>query len=66
MLFSMKEIQEILKYLNRAPLGFAEQLFAQEFFEKLIAFCQPPKVEETDALAIADALDKIDEDIDGE
>lgn len=78
MLFTMQEIQAMLGLLNRAPMSPAEQLFTQGFFERLVAFCQPPKPEppepETeplteeqaqalaDALAIAEALDEADKD----
>lgn len=44
MLFSMQEIQAILALLNRLPMTPAEQLFAQRFFQRLVAFCTPPPV----------------------
>ena len=44
-LFSPQEIQAILALLNRAPMTPAEQLFAQGFFQRLVAFCQPPELE---------------------
>lgn len=44
MLFTGQEIQAILALLNRLPMSPAEQLFAQSFFQRLVAFCQaPPK-----------------------
>lgn len=72
MLFKMNEIQAILALLNRTPMTPAEQLFAAGFFQRLAAFCQPPKPEGpklteeqaqamADALAIADALDSVTE-----
>lgn len=42
MLYTMQEIQAILGLLNRTPMTPAEQLFAQTFFERLVAFCTPP------------------------
>ena len=42
MLFTMTEIQAILALLNRTAMTPAEQLFAQGFFQRLVAFCQPP------------------------
>ena len=42
MLFTPQEIQAILALLNRTPMSAAEQLFAQGFFQRLAAFCQPP------------------------
>lgn len=71
MLFTMQEIQALLGLLNRTPMSPAEQLFTQGFIERLVSFCQPPKEKEMvgsdkpkkDALAIADALDKIDEGV---
>jgi hypothetical protein len=46
-LFTMQEIQAILQLLNRTPMSPAEQLFAQNFFQRLVAFCQPtPKPKE--------------------
>ena len=59
MLFTPQEIQALLTLLNRTPMTPDEQLFAQKFFERLVQFCQPPEPMK-DALAIADALDKID------
>lgn len=44
-LFTQQEITAILSLLNRTPLSPAEQLFAQGFFQRLVAFCQPPKPE---------------------
>jgi len=44
-LFTGQEIQAILALLNRTPMTPAEQLFAKTFFERLVAFCQPPKPE---------------------
>jgi hypothetical protein len=41
-LFTMQEIQAILGLLNRTPMTPAEQLFTQGFFQRLVAFCQPP------------------------
>lgn len=41
-LFTGQEIQAILSLLNRTPMSPAEQLFAQGFFQRLVAFCQPP------------------------
>lgn len=41
-LFTMQEIQAMLGLLNRTPMTSAEQLYAQGFFERLVAFCQPP------------------------
>lgn len=46
MLFSQQEIQAILALLNRTPMSPAEILFAQGFFQRLVAYCQPPKEEE--------------------
>ena len=42
-LFTMQEIQAVLQMLNRTPMSPAEQLFAQGFFQRLVAFCQPPQ-----------------------
>lgn len=42
MLFTQQEIQAILGLLNRTPMTPAEQLFAQGFFQRLVAFCTPP------------------------
>lgn len=42
MLFNPQEIQAILALLNRTPMSPAEMLFAQGFFQRLAAFCQPP------------------------
>lgn len=42
MLFSSQEIQAILALLNRTPMSPAEMLYAQTFFQRLVAFCQPP------------------------
>ena len=44
-LFTNQEIQAMLALLNRCPMSPAEQLFAKNFFERLVAFCQPPKPE---------------------
>lgn len=44
-LYSPQEIQAMLALLNRTPMSPAEQLFAQAFFGKLVAFCQPPPEE---------------------
>ena len=41
MLFTPQEIQAMLALLNRAPMTPAEQLFAQGFFQRLVAFCTP-------------------------
>lgn len=41
-LFTNQELQAMLSLLNRTPLSPAEQLFAQGFFQRLVAFCQPP------------------------
>ena len=48
MLFSSQELQAILALLNRTPMSQAEQLFAQGFFQRLVAFCQPPKEAEVE------------------
>lgn len=48
MLFTSQEIQAILALFNRTPMSPAEQLFAQGFFQRLVAFCQPPKPEPND------------------
>lgn len=45
MLFSPQEIQAILALLNRCPMTPAEMLYAQGFFQRLAAFCRPPKPE---------------------
>ena len=42
-LFSGQELQAMLSLLNRVPMSPAEQLFAQGFFQRLVAFCQPPQ-----------------------
>jgi len=47
-LFTQQELQALLTLLNRAPLTPAEQLFAQGFFERLVAFCTPPTPEPQD------------------
>lgn len=47
-LFTIQEIQAILALLNRTPMSPAEQLFAQGFFQRLVAFCTPPKPEPED------------------
>ena len=44
-LFTRQEIQAVLALLNRTPMSPAEQLFAQNFFQRLVAFCAPPKPE---------------------
>jgi hypothetical protein len=41
-LFTSQELQAMLALLNRCPMSPAEQLFAQGFFQRLVAFCQPP------------------------
>lgn len=46
MLFTPQEIQAMLTLLNRLPMSPAEQLFAKGFFQRLVAFCQPPKPQE--------------------
>lgn len=50
MLFTMQELQAMLALLNRLPMSPAEMLFANGFFERLVAFCSPPpeKPEETE------------------
>lgn len=40
-LFTQQEIQAILALLNRLPMTPAEMLFAQGFFQRLMAFCTP-------------------------
>jgi len=42
-LFTAQEIQALLALLNRTPMTPAEQQFAQGFFQRLVAFCQPPE-----------------------
>lgn len=44
-LFTPKELQAMLALANRIPMTPAEQLFTQGFFQRLVAFCQPPKPE---------------------
>lgn len=44
-LFTQQELQAMLSLLNRIPLSPAEMLFAQGFFQRLTAFCQPPRPE---------------------
>ena len=44
-LFTPQELQAMLGLLNRTPLSPAEQLFAQGFFQRLVAFCQLPTKE---------------------
>ena len=44
-LFTPQELQAMLSLLNRCPMTPAEQLFAQGFFQRLVAFCQPPTPE---------------------
>jgi hypothetical protein len=43
MLFTQQEIQAMLALLNRTPMSPAEILFAQGFFQRLVAFCTPPQ-----------------------
>lgn len=45
MLFTLQEIQAILTLLNRWPMTPAEMQFARGFFQRLAAFCTPPKPE---------------------
>jgi len=45
-LFSTQEITAILALLNRCPMTPAEQLFAQGFVQRLVAFCQPASAAE--------------------
>jgi hypothetical protein len=58
MLFTQQEISAILGLLNRTAMTPAEQLFAQSFFQRLVAFCQPPKQgEENEENTSASATD---------
>lgn len=41
MLFTSQETQAMIALLNRTPMTSAEQLYAQGFFQRLVAFCQP-------------------------
>ena len=40
-LFTPQEIHAMTALLNRTPMTAAEQLYAQWFFQRLVAFCQP-------------------------
>lgn len=46
-LFTNQEITAILSLLNRLPMTQAEMLYANSFFQRLMAFVQPPSQEET-------------------
>lgn len=47
-LFTPQEIHAMTALLNRTPMTAAEQLYAQGFLQRLVAFCQPKPEPETD------------------